>query len=102
MGKAYEITIWKPKSGKWAEAKKNMEEVAVIFKEAGVSDVQILSGSVGKDVGNLIMLQTYKGLADNGVLNEKLGEYPAFQDWMKAHGKDDYATLISHDLYIEE
>jgi hypothetical protein len=101
MSKVYEITIWKPKTGKWADAKKNMQEVAAIFKNAGVSDVQILEGSIGKDVGNLIMIQTYKGLADNGALNEKLGEDSAFQNWMKEHGKDDYATLVSHDLYIE-
>lgn len=101
MGKAFEITIWKPNAGKWAEALKNMNEVAAIFKEAGVSDVQVLEGSIGKDVGNIVVIQTYKGLADNGSLNEKLSEFPAFKDWMKAHKDDNYAQFVSHDLYVE-
>ena len=102
MGKAYEITIWKPRVGHWSDALKNLNEVAAIFKEAGVSDVQILSGVAGKDVGNLVVIQTFKGLADNGAINEKLGEFPKMQEWMKVHSKDNYAELISHDLYVTE
>lgn len=102
MGKAYEITIWKPRPGQWADALKNLNEVAAIFKEAGVSDIQILSGAAGKDVGHLVVIQTFKGLADNGAINEKLGDFAPMKEWMKAHGKDDFATLVSHDLYSAE
>jgi hypothetical protein len=101
MGKAYEITVWKPHAGLWAEAMKNIKEVAGIFKEAGVSEVLVLEGSIGKDVGNIVVIQTYKGLADNGSVNEKLGEHVPFQNWMKEHGKDNYGSLVSHDLYVE-
>ena len=101
MGKAFEITVWKPHAGLWAEAMKNIKEVAGIFKDGGVSEVQVLEGSIGKDVGNILVIQTYKGLADNGNLNEKLASHGAFQDWMKAHGKDNYGSLVSHDLYVE-
>ena len=99
VSKAYEITIWKPRPGHWADVLKNLNEVAAIFKEAGVSDIQILAGAAGKDVGHLVVVQTFKGLADNGAINEKLGDFAPMQEWMKAHGKDDFAELISHDLY---
>ena len=102
VGKAYEITIWKPRPGQWENAMKNMSEVAAIFKEAGVSDIQILSGHAGKDVGNVVVIQTFKGLADNGAINEKLTDFAPMNEWMKAHGKDDFATLVSHDLYAAE
>jgi hypothetical protein len=101
MGKAFEITVWKPHNGMWADAMRNIKEVAGIFKDAGVSEVQILEGSIGKDVGNIMVIQTYKGLADNGNLNEKLASHAGFQDWMKEHGKDNFGVLVSHDLYVE-
>ena len=102
MGKAYEITIWKPRPGKWADALKNLNEVAAIFKEAGVSDVQILSGAAGKDVGHIVVLQTFKGLADNGAVNEKLTDFAPMNEWMKVHKDDNLVELISHDLYSAE
>lgn len=102
VGKAYEISIWKPRPGHWDDAMKNLKEVAAIFKDAGVSDIQIMMGHAGKDVGNIVVLQTFKGLADNGAVNEKLGDFAPMNDWMKAHGKDDFAVLVSHDLYTAE
>lgn len=102
MGKAYEITIWKPRPGHWEDALKNLNEVAAIFKEAGVSDVQILSGAAGKDVGNIVILQTFKGLADNGAINEKLGDFGPMKEWMKIHSKDNFVEIVSHDLYVAE
>ena len=101
MGKAFEITVWKPHAGKWGDAMKNIKEVAGIFKDGGVSEVQVLEGSIGRGVGHIMVIQTYKGLADNGNLNEKFGSFAPFQEWMKEHGKDDFAVLISHDLYVE-
>jgi len=102
VGKAYEITIWKPRPGHWEDAMKNFKAVAEIFKEAGVSDIQILTGHAGKDVGNVVVIQTFKGLADNGAINEKLTDFAPMNEWMKAHGKDDFAILVSHDLYAAE
>lgn len=101
MGKAFEITVWKPHVGKRAEFMKAWAEISAIFKEAGVSEIQMLEGVAGKDVGNIVVLQTFKGLKDNGAINEKIGELPAMQKWMKKHANDDFATLISHDLYAE-
>jgi hypothetical protein len=47
------------------------------------------------------MIQIFKGLADNGVVNEKVTQSAKMAEWMKAHGKDDFAALVSHDLYVE-
>ena len=70
MPKAYEISVWKPHAGMWSDAMKNLKEVMDIFKSEGVSDIQIMQGHAGKDVGSIVVIQTFKGLADNGVVNE--------------------------------
>jgi hypothetical protein len=101
MAKAYEITVWQPHAGMWSEALKNMKEVIEIFKSEGVSEVQILQGHAGKDVGSFVVIQTFKGLADNGAVNEAISKSAKMSEWMKAHGKDDYAKLVSHDLYVD-
>jgi hypothetical protein len=101
MAKAYEITIWKPHAGKRAEFMKGMNEVAAIFKEIGVSDIKIIEGVAGKDVGHIVFIQTFKSLTDNGKINDAIGENAKMKAWMKKHAKDDIATLISHDLYSE-
>lgn len=101
MAKAYEISVWKLRPGKRGDALKNMQEVAAIFKSEGVSDIQILEGHAGKDVGNMVMIQTFKGLADNGIVNEAVTKSSAMGEWMKKHANDDFATLVSHDLYVE-
>ena len=101
MGKAYEITVWRPHVGKRAEFMKNWAEISEIFKDAGVSDIKMIEGVAGKDVGNFVIIQTFKNLADNGKINDALGENPKMKAWMKKHAKDDFATVISHDLYSE-
>ena len=101
MPKAYEISVWKPHAGMWSDAMKNLKEVMDIFKSEGVSDIQIMQGHAGKDVGSIVVIQTFKGLADNGVVNEAIGNSAKMSEWMKAHGKDDYAKLVSHDLYVD-
>jgi hypothetical protein len=101
MGKAYEITIWKPHAGKRADFLKGMNEVAAIFKEVGVSDIKIIEGIAGKDVGNVVVIQTFKNLTDNGKVNDAIGDNAKMKAWMKKHGKDDVATLVSHDLYAD-
>ena len=99
MGKAFEITVWKPHAGKRAEFLKNWAEVAAIFKDAGVSDIQLIEGVAGKDVGNVVVIQTFKSLTDNGKVNDAIGDNAKMKAWMKKHAKDDFAALISHDLY---
>ena len=101
MAKAYEITVWKPHVGKRAEFLKGMNEVAAIFKEVGVSDIKIIEGVAGKDVGNVVVIQTFKNLTDNGKVNDAIGDNAKMKAWMKKHGKDDVATLVSHDLYAD-
>jgi len=61
-----------------------------------------MSGHAGKDVGNIVMIQTYKGLADNGIVNEAINESPVMSAWMEANKDNDTAALVSHDLYVEE
>ena len=102
MGKAYEISVWKPHTGKSAEFIKQMKEVIAIFKDSGVSEIVMMSGHAGKDVGNIVMIQTYKGLADNGIVNEAINESPTMASWMEQNKNNDTAALVSHDLYIEE
>jgi hypothetical protein len=101
MARAFEISVWKPHVGKRAEAMKNLREVVEIFKSEGVGEILVLDGHAGKDVGNVVMIQIFKGLADNGVVNEKITQSAKMAEWMKAHGKDDFAALVSHDLYVE-
>jgi len=101
MAKAYEFSVWKPHVGKRADFMKGMNEVAAIFKEAGVSDIKIIEGVAGKDVGNVVVIQTFKSLTDNGKVNDAIGESAKMKAWHKKHAKDDIATLISHDLYSE-
>jgi hypothetical protein len=101
MAKAYEISVWKPHPGKRADFMKNWAEVAAIFKDAGVSDIKVLEGVAGKDVGNIVVIQTFKSLTDNGKVNDAIGENAKMKAWMKKHAKDDFAALVSHDLYSE-
>ncbi|CAN2188289.1 hypothetical protein MCEMZLE2_00454 [Candidatus Nanopelagicaceae bacterium] len=101
MAKAYEISVWKPHVGKRADFMKNWDEIAKIFKEIGVSDIKILEGVAGKDVGHIVIIQTFKNLTDNGKVNDAIGENAKVKAWMKKHAKDDFATMISHDLYAD-
>jgi len=101
MGKAFEISIWKPRVGKRAEFLKGMNEVAEIFKGCGVSEIQIIEGVAGKDVGNIVIIQTFKSLTDNGAVNDAVGESKAMADWMTKNSGNDSAELVSHDLYGE-
>jgi len=102
MARAYEISVWKPHTGKRSAFIKSMNEVIAIFKATGVSEIVMMSGHAGKDVGNIVMIQTYKGLADNGIVNEAINESPVMSAWMEANKDNDTAALVSHDLYVEE
>jgi len=102
MAKAYEISVWKPHVGKRAAFIKSMKEVIAIFKDTGVSEIIMMSGHAGKDVGNIVMIQTYKSLSDNGIVNEAINESPVMSAWMEQNKDNDTAALVSHDLYVEE
>jgi hypothetical protein len=99
MAKAYEISIWDPHMGKFDEFLDLIKSLRLAFLEAGVSQVDLLSGAAGKDVGKVVVIQTFKGLADNGALNESIGKSDSMVKWREAHPGDFPATLISHDLY---
>ena len=101
MSKAYEISIWKPHAGKRSDFLKSWAEISKIFKDNGVSDIVIMHGHAGKDVGNIVIVQTFKSLTDNGKVNDAIGENAKMKAWMKKHAKDDFAALVSHDLYSE-
>ena len=73
------------------------------FKELalanGVSEVDILSGVAGKDVGNIVVIQAFKGLAGNGAVNESWENNESVKAFNKKHSKNPVADLVSHDLY---
>jgi len=99
MAKAYEISIWDPHPEKFDEFLELIQSLRLAFLESGVTQVDVLSGAAGKDVGKIVVIQTFKGLADNGALNESIGKSSVMVKWREAHPGDFPATLISHDLY---
>jgi creatinine amidohydrolase/Fe(II)-dependent formamide hydrolase-like protein len=101
MARAYEISIWKPHVGKRAAFLKSWAEIAEIFKNEGVSEILVLNGHAGKDVGNIVIIQTFKSLTDNGIVNDAIGESAAMSAWIEKNKDIDSATMISHDLYTE-
>jgi hypothetical protein len=101
MAKAYEISVWEPLPGKFEEFEETIKSLAKAFVESGVSKVDLLGGVVGKDVGRVVVIQQFKGLADNGALNENIMNSEAMKAWREAHSRDFPAKLISHDLYSE-
>ena len=101
MARAYEISIWKPHAGKRADFLKSWNEVAKIFKDNGVSEIVVMEGHAGKDVGNIVIIQTFKSLTDNGAVNDAIGASPAMKAWAEKNKNLDGATMVSHDLYSE-
>ena len=101
MARAFEITVWKPHVGKRSQFLKSWAEVSAIFKDNGVSDILVLNGHAGKDVGNIVIIQTFKSLTDNGAVNDAVGESKEMADWMSKNAGNDTAELVSHDLYGE-
>ena len=99
MGKAYEISVWKPHTGKYQDFMKGWNEVADIFKRAGVGEILVLDGVAGKDVGNIVIIQTFKNLADNGAVNDAIGANAEMKAWRETNKDNDVAPVISHDLY---
>ncbi|HEY5010207.1 MAG TPA: hypothetical protein VIH73_03565, partial [Acidimicrobiales bacterium] len=99
MSKAYEISIWEPNAGKFEEFMETIKSLTKAFVEAGVSRVELLTGVAGKDMFRVVVIQQFKGLADNGAVNESIGEHPAMKAWREAHAGDIPGKLISHDLY---
>ena len=79
-----------------------MNEWKEVSLKAGVSSYQILSGSAGKDVGNIVVIQGFKGLADNGAINESFFSNPGVVELWKKWEHDVIADIVSHDLYEEE
>ena len=101
MARAFEISIWKPHAGKRADFLKSWNEVAKIFKDNGVSEIVVMEGHAGKDVGNIVIIQTFKSLTDNGAVNDAIGASPAMKAWAEKNKNLDGATMVSHDLYSE-
>jgi hypothetical protein len=99
MGKAVEISVFKPQLGKTKEFLAGYAEIKKIFLDAGVSQVQILAGSSGKDVGNIIVIQTFQSLSEAGSINDALGDNSGLEEWMDSHAHVGVAELVSHDVY---
>ncbi|MGD0853033.1 MAG: hypothetical protein ABSA07_06720 [Acidimicrobiales bacterium] len=99
MSKAYEISIWEPDPGKFDEFMETIKSLTKAFVEAGVTHVDLLTGVAGKDMFRVVVIQHFKGLADNGALNESIGDSEVMKAWREAHPGNFPAKLISHDLY---
>jgi hypothetical protein len=99
MSKAYEISIWEPHAGKFDEFVETIKSLTKAFVESGVSQVELLTGVAGKDMFRVVVIQHFKGLADNGAVNESIGDSAAMKSWREAHPGNFPANLISHDLY---
>lgn len=102
MGKAFEISVWKPRTGQRGDFIKSMKEITAIFKDNGVSEIVMMSGHAGKDVGNIVVRQTFKSLTDNGIVNDAIGDSSAMKAWIEKNKDMDSAVMVSHDLYSEE
>ena len=76
MARAFEITVWKPHVGKRAAFMKSWAEVAAIFKENGVSDITVLNGHAGKDVGHIVIIQN----SDPAIDVKRLLNHPSFRE----------------------
>ena len=72
MAKAYEISIWEPLPGKFEEFKETIKSLTKAFVEAGVSKVELLTRRRGQGRGRVVVIQHFKGLADNGAINESI------------------------------
>jgi hypothetical protein len=102
MPRAFEISVWKPHAGKRAECLERMKEWKEVSLKVGVTSYEILSGSIGKDAGNIVIIQGFKGLADNGAVNEGFFGHAEVAELWKKWQHDVIADLVSHDLYEEE
>lgn len=101
MARAYEISIWKPHAGKHSAFMKGWNEIAEIFKAEGVSEIVVMEGHAGKDVGHVLIIQTFKSLTDNGIVNDAISQSAAMKAWREKYKDADTAAMISHDLYTE-
>jgi hypothetical protein len=101
MAKAYEISVWDPHNGKFDEFMEVIKSLKVAFMASGVSQVELLTGAAGKDVGHVVVIQHFKGLADNGALNETIMDKEPMKKWREEHPGEFPADLLSHDLYQE-
>jgi len=99
MAKAFEISVWKPHPGRTSEFLARFGEVKQVFLAEGVSHIEVLAGVAGKDVGNVVVIQTFKSLTDNGAVNDAIGESAAMKEWMERNKDNHIADLVSHDLY---
>jgi hypothetical protein len=79
-----------------------MKEWKEVSLRAGVSSYEILNGTAGKDVNHIVIIQGFKGLADNGAVNETFFGNAEVAELWKKWQHDVIADLVSHDLYEEE
>jgi hypothetical protein len=60
-----------------------------------------MDGHAGKDVGNIVIIQTFKSLTDNGIVNDAIGDSSAMKAWREKYKDLSSAAMVSHDLYSE-
>src|ERR1039457_5974854 len=101
MAKANEISIWAPTHGKSDEFMETIKSLKKAFVESGVSKVKLIPGVAGTYFFAVVVIQHFKGLADNGAVNESIGDSSAMKAWREAHPDDFPGKIISHDLYQE-
>ena len=49
--------------------------------------------------GNIIVIQTFKSLADAGSVDDALGDHSGLEEWMDSHAHVSVADLVSHGVY---
>jgi hypothetical protein len=49
-----------------------IKSLKVALMASRASQVELLTGGAGNDVGHVVVIQHFKGLADNGALNERI------------------------------
>jgi hypothetical protein len=99
MSKAYEISIWEPEPDKFDDFLERIKAMTKAFVESGVSKIDLLTGVAGKDMFRVVVIQQFKGLADNGAINESIGDSAAMKAFRESYPGPFPAKLISHDLY---
>ncbi len=99
MPKAYEVTVWEPLWGKREKVLALIAEFKKISLAGGTSEFLVLEGSIGA-LREIMVIQTFKNLADNGAVNENFADTPGFKDWVKKMMEEEIVKVHSHDLYV--
>ncbi len=101
MATTYEISEWDSHSGEFDEFMEVIESLKVAFMESDVTQAELLTGAAGIDVGQVVVIQPFEGVADIGALNETILDNEPMKKWRDEFPGVFFADLLSHDHYEE-